>query len=82
MRHFTLTFLFVCLLGVFANAQEYGETLLRSLFTKDGVQVIQNMSEEDRNELYNMVYQREDMQLLIWRGESANCSRKIRWLRP
>lgn len=65
MRHFTLTLLLVCLCSVLANAQEYGETLLRTLFTKDGVQVIQNMSEEDRNALFNMVYQREDMQNAI-----------------
>ncbi len=79
MRHFTLTFLFVCLLGVFANAQEFGETLLRSLFTKDGVQVIQNMSEEDRNALYNMVYQREDMQKEIdaYRRTIADLEKRV-----
>lgn len=84
MRHYILTFLLMCLSGALAGAQEYDpEIMLRTLFTEDGIEVIRDMPEEDRNAIISLVYQRDDMQeaLAEYRRKIADFEDRVSKLR-
>lgn len=84
MRRYILTFLLMCLCGALAGAQEYDpEIMLRTLFTEDGIEVIRDMPEEDRNAIISLVYQRNDMQksLAEYRREIEDFENRVNKLR-